>query len=68
MKSMAEIKPAVRRLFRSRDGEIVLEHLLDRFYHNRIKDETLVRQVGQRDVLVHIKHLLTEDKHEPTVK
>ncbi len=58
MNSFEEVSPAAGRLFKTRDGELVLTYLLDRFYHCRIKDETLVRQVGQRDVLLHVKHLL----------
>ena len=64
MRAVVEVKPAVQRLFKTRDGELVLEYLLDRFYHNRIKDETMARQVGQRDVLIHLRHLLTEDRDE----
>ncbi len=63
MISSDEVKPAAQRLFRTRDGEAVLEHLLDRFYHSRIKDETLTRQVGQRDVLVYVKQLLAGDRN-----
>lgn len=61
MKAMAEVKPAFQRIFKTRDGEIVLTHLMDRFYHARIKDETLVRQVGQRDVLQTILRLIEDD-------
>ena len=59
-----EIKPAAKRVFHSRDGELVLEYLLSRFYHCRLKDEHLERQVGRRDVLLHIRDLLTEGNHE----
>ncbi len=58
-----DMRPVARRVFQTRDGELVLEHLLDRFYHNRIKDESMARQVGQRDVMLHIKHLLSEERH-----
>ncbi len=57
------IKPAVQRLFQTRDGELVLEYLMNKYYHCRFKEETLVRQAGQRDVLLHVKQLLAEDKN-----
>lgn len=63
MKSIADVRPAANRLFKSRDGEVVLEHLLDKFYHCKFKDESLVRQVGHRDVLLYLSQLLAEDKH-----
>ena len=63
MKSQAEIRPAAQRLFKTRDGELVLEYLIAKFYDGRIKDETLARQVGHRDVLLHVKQLLAEDRN-----
>ena len=62
MISFDEVKPAATRLFQTRDGELVLTYLLDRYYHCRIKDESIERQVGQRDVMLHVKHLL-EDRN-----
>lgn len=60
MNSFEEVRPAAYRLFKTRDGEVVLQHLLDRYYDNRIKDETMARQVGQRDVLLYLKQLAEE--------
>ncbi len=62
MRSVEEVRPAINRLFKTRDGELVLEYLLDKFYHNRIKDESMARQVGQRDVMLHVKQL-AEERH-----
>ncbi len=63
MISVEDIKPAANRLFKTRDGQLVLGHLLDKFYDCRLKDETLVRQVGQRDVILYLKQLLAEERH-----
>ena len=60
MKSFEDVRPAAHRLFRTRDGELVMEHLLDRFYHCKVKDETLARQVGQRDVMLYLRQLLED--------
>lgn len=60
MRSHAEMQPIYSRVFKSRDGEAVLMDLMDRYYNNRIKDETMARQVGQRDVMMHILMMLQE--------
>ena len=65
MRKFNDIAPAARRVLLSEDGKLVLDHLLDRFYHNNIKNETLARQVGQRDVLIYLR-LLLEDRHDAT--
>ena len=54
------MQPIYSRVFKSRDGEAVLMDLMDRYYNNRIKDETMARQVGQRDVMMHILMMLQE--------
>ena len=61
--SFEEAASAAQRLFNTRDGEFVLQHLKAKYYDNKIKDESLERQVGQRDVLWYIKQLM-EKTHD----
>lgn len=51
---------AARRLFATKDGETVLKFLEDLFYHNNFKDNALERQVGRRDVIQEIHHLMRQ--------
>jgi len=57
----AEVKPAFHRLFNTPDGEVVLSYLKRRFYDNKIVNENMARQVGQRDVVRAILNLLGDD-------
>lgn len=59
------LRSAIRRLAMTRDGEIVLEHLFNKYYHSRIRPETMAVQVGQRDVMRYIRTLI-EDNNETT--
>lgn len=61
--SAIDIRPALRRLFATRDGELVLSYLEDRFYHGQIHDERMAREIGQRDVIRAIRLLLKEEQH-----
>ena len=56
-----EVKPAFNRLFKSADGQIVLDYLKRRFYDNKIDNENMARQVGQRDVVKTILNLSGDD-------
>ena len=58
---MADIKAATGRLFNTRDGQAVLDYLMTRYYDCQIRDVSIHRDVGQREVLRHIKHLMRED-------
>ena len=70
MIQLDDVKPALQRLFKTKDGEILMEFLTTRFYDNKIKEDDLVRQVGQRDVVWTLKQLLEEDdgrtRNKPT--
>ncbi|RKZ84258.1 MAG: hypothetical protein DRQ39_08540 [Gammaproteobacteria bacterium] len=57
----SEVKPAFSRLFKTADGEIVLSYLRRRFYDNKIDNENIARQVGQRDVVRAIMNLSGDD-------
>lgn len=52
MISMEDAQVAANRLFKTRDGEVVLEYLRSRYYDNKIHDDNVMRQVGQRDVVL----------------
>ena len=58
---MADIKAAAARLFATRDGAQVLDYLSTKYYDAPMKDATLTREAGRRDVLLHIKQLTRED-------
>ena len=58
---MADIKAATSRLFITRDGQAVLRYLMNKFYDNQIRDISIHRDVGRRDVLHHIMQLMRED-------
>jgi len=56
-----EVKPAFSRLLKTADGKIVMDYLERRYYDNKIVNENMARQVGQRDVVRTIKILSGED-------
>ena len=58
---MADVKAATDRLFNTRDGQAVLSYLMTRYYDSQIRDASIHRDVGRRDVLHHIKQLMRED-------
>lgn len=58
---MTDIKAAAARLFATRDGAQVLEYLNTKYYDAPIKCEYINREVGRRDVMLHIKQLMRED-------
>ena len=49
---------AYQRLFQTRDGKVVLDDLMTRFYDNEISDSDTNRDVGKRDVFLFIKRQL----------
>jgi len=57
MNRIDDIRSAAHRLFLTRDGEVVLRYLNERFYDCVIKEDQLARQVGRRDVLLEINRL-----------
>jgi hypothetical protein len=59
---MEDAQAAARRLFKTRDGEVVLEYLKSRYYDNKIHDDNVLRQVGQRDVILSILNMV-ENKY-----
>ena len=56
-KSLAT-RSAYQRLFKSRDGMVVLNDLQNRFYDNEISESDTTRDVGKRDVLLFINRQL----------
>ncbi len=60
MKSVNEVKPAAQRLFKTRDGELVIAHLRQKFYDRKIGNEEMAREVGQRDVIHFLNYLIQE--------
>lgn len=58
------IRGAAHRLFKTRDGEVLHQYLMERFYDCPIKDDHLERQVGRRDVMLEINRLREERKNE----
>ena len=60
-----EMKAVAHRLFKTADGELLMQYLKERYYDNKISDENLERQIGQRDVVWSILKLL-EIKNVPT--
>lgn len=54
------MKDAYYRLFRTKDGDAVLRDLRRQFYDQTFKSECLERQVGRRDVLLHIIRMSRE--------
>lgn len=59
--NMNEIKPAAARLFKTRDGELVLAYLRFKFYDSKIDNDEMARQVGQRDVIHFLNRLMEAD-------
>jgi hypothetical protein len=59
---MEDAQAAASRLFKTRDGEVVLEYLKSRYYDNKIHDDNVLRQVGQRDVILSILNMV-ENKY-----
>ena len=49
---------AIKRLFNTDDGKILLEFLERSYLYGRIHSENMAREVGQRDVVLHIRHIL----------
>lgn len=56
-----QLKGAAHRLFKSRDGELVMTFLMDQYVLCRFKDDQLARQAGRRDVVLTLLDLM-EDK------
>ncbi len=54
------LKTQYQRLFKTSEGEAVLEDLRKRFYDGKIKQEQIERDVGKRDVILHILNQLKE--------
>lgn len=54
---------AIKRVFQTDDGKVLMEFLERRFYDNRIHNETMAREVGHRDVVLQLKQI-QESKHE----
>ncbi len=60
MNEFDQVRAAARRLFITKDGETVLNYLNARFYDCRIKNDAMARQVGHRDVVQEIHHLMRQ--------
>lgn len=61
--NVAEVKASAARLFATRDGQQVLGYLTRKYYDAPMTKINLEREVGRRDVLLHIKQLI-EDTNE----
>jgi hypothetical protein len=59
---MADVKTAADRLFKTRDGQIVLKYLNQKYYDGPMATGSLERLIGRRDVLLHIKRLIEVDE------
>jgi len=57
---MAEIKGAASRLFATREGKILLQYLTTKYYDAPLKDATIHREAGRRDVMAHIMKLIED--------
>lgn len=52
-----EFYAAANRVLNTRDGELMYDELMKRYYDNPIKEDQLERQVGRRDVALELKRL-----------
>ena len=57
-----EIAPVVERVFKTRDGELLLSYLERRYYDATIKSDEALRGLGRRDVVHDLKRMM-EKKH-----
>ena len=55
---MSDIKIIASKVFKTDDGKLLLEHLSAKFYDNRIKPDSIDRQIGRRDVVLYLKQLI----------
>ncbi len=58
----ADVIPAISRLLKTRDGEIMLDYLRSRYYDCTMKPEELERQVGRRDVVLDLLRMKKTEK------
>lgn len=58
--SEANIRAMYRECFNSPAGKVVLEDLMLNFYDSRFPSDHVERYVGQRDVLLSIKEMMTD--------
>ena len=57
--TLKQLEGAYDRLFKTRDGKLVLADLNNRFYDNEISESDTTRQIGKRDVLLFINKRVT---------
>lgn len=53
-----DVKKAIRSVFGSPDGKVLLDYLTRTYYDCKITDENIERQLGRRDVVWTIKQIL----------
>lgn len=51
------ITGAFQRMLKTDDGKIVMDYLERNYLYGRIHDETMSREVGQRDVVLLIRRI-----------
>ena len=54
----SDVQKAIRSVFSSPDGKVLLEYLRRTYYDCKISDENVERQLGRRDVVWSIKQIL----------
>ena len=55
-------KTAYMKVFTSQAGKVVLADMMEQFYDNGFRDERMARELGSRDVVLHIKHMLDKER------
>lgn len=51
------VMSAFHRALNTDDGKIMMNYLERNYLYGRIHNETLSRDVGQRDVVLHMRHI-----------
>jgi hypothetical protein len=62
MLDMDQVQAATARIFKSRDGELLMQFLMDQYVLCRFKDESLARQTGRRDVVLTLMGLMENER------
>lgn len=63
MVGIDDAKLAASRIFKSKDGKVLMDYLRRRYYDNPMTDGTIERMVGRRDVVWDIINLVEREDY-----